>query len=145
VPSETQRRVGVGNKLPAVKKAEIVGALAQGMTLNEAASWCDVPKNTIQALLNDDEFRDLLNTAEDIAVNTILQEVATSVRRGIKELGPRSLEVLSAALSDEDGRVRLQAAGMVLRGSGMMDGGKELNIRVGLEGLVGNDSPASGD
>lgn len=129
---------GPGGTIPAAKKASIVMTLASGASVAETAAMHEVSINTIYTLQADDEgFRDMLQTASDVAVNTILAEVATNVRNQIKGLGPKALEVLTKALDSPDGRVALQAAGIVLRGTGIMDGGK-LDIRVGLENAVGS-------
>lgn len=134
-PSEGMKR-GVGNALPATKKAAIILSLASGASIQEASVMHEISRSTITSLMqNDPEFKDMLLEATDIAVNTVLAEVQTNVRAQVKSLGPKALEVLTKALDSDDGRVALQAAGIVLRGTGIMDGGK-LDIRVGLESAV---------
>lgn len=133
------------NRLPPAKRASICSAIASGMTVKEASVFHEVSVNTVYGLLSDPDFRDMLQIAEDEAVNAILAEVTSNVRNAVKTLGPKALEALEQALDSEDGRVKLQAAGMVLRGTGIMDGGKEINIRVGVEGAVGGDSSSFGD
>jgi hypothetical protein len=138
------QNVGLGNTLPAAKKAAIIMSLASGASVREAATNHGVSVSTITSLQRDDaEFRDMLQEASDIAVNTILAEVQTNVRNQVRALGPKALDVLKQALDSKDGRVALQAAGIVLRGTGIMDGGK-LEVRVGLESAVGTDT-AFGD
>jgi hypothetical protein len=131
------RAAGPGNTLPVAKKAAIILSLASGATVQEASIFHEVSRNTILGLMQkDEEFKGMLQDASDVAVNTILAEVQINVRNQVKSLGPKALEVLTKALDSEDGRVALQAAGIVLRGTGIMDGGK-LDIRVGLENAVG--------
>ena len=124
-------------QLSAAKKAALVLTLASGATIEETAVLHEVPRNAVYNLVRyDPKFREMLEIAEDTAVNTILAEVQTVVRAQVKMLGPKAMEVIAKALDGEDGRSALQAAGIVLRGTGVLDGGK-LDVRVGLEGAVG--------
>lgn len=138
-PSNGKRSTGLNHALPAAKKASIVMTLASGATVQEASVMHEVSRNTITDLMSHDEaFREMLQEASDVAVNTILAEVQTNVRNQVKALGPKALEVLTQALESKDGRVALQAAGIVLRGTGIMDG--KLEVRVGLESAVGGSA-----
>lgn len=142
----SQKR-GVSGKFPKTKKAQIAACLGMGMSIAQAALECDVSRNQISSLLRDDEFKELIQQIEDEAIQAMLSEVSTSVRRSIKELGPKAVEVLDASLNSEDSRVALQAAGLVLRSGALATVSEE---RTGWESAISNDSPknespASGD
>lgn len=117
----------------------------QGYQLKEAAEKFGLSKSTVYAWKTlDPEFQELLAQAEDAAVEAFLEEGVQQVRNQIMDLGPRAAQVLRDSLEHSDPKVRLQAAGMVLRHGG--GPAESLNV-MGFERALAatNDDPASGD
>ena len=129
-------------KAPA--KAKVVAALVEGLTVEQASVATGVPKNRILYWkANDDEFNEMLETVSEEVVNGILDYAVESVRNQIKNLGPKAIENIRAALDSEDERLAFQAAIGVLR-LGPFES-KDMNVRIGLEQYVNTLPDTQGD
>lgn len=142
--AERDRLVGVRNQMPVALKAKIVTCLATGMTMRAASEYLDIPRSTIRDLLhNDRKFRELLDAAEQAAVDAIIGDVVLIVKAGIKDLGELALRKVRIALEHDDPRVYMPAARLVLTGGGMVERSGRGNTQPatgGVEDDIGADS-----
>jgi transposase-like protein len=131
--SEQTSRLDHGDQT--IKQTMVVAALVQGATVAEAARRADVKPSLIRYWkANDERFNQMLEAAEERAVNAIIDEGIGNVRQQIKELGPMALAVLRSSLDSHDDRIKLTAAQQVLRIGGVME--RESVIKQGLESEI---------
>lgn len=124
--------------------ARAIAMLIEGYSAMEVARALDLPRRAISRWKEDyPEFTEMLERVDDEAAKIVLDEVRKTVREEIIELGPRAVQVMSAALEHADTRVALQAAALIMRNGG----GPGEHVSIGLEGMLAraSASPGSGD
>jgi hypothetical protein len=102
--------------------AKIVAALISSNNVKEAAKVAGVTPQKIHDLRrNDPAFREMLEAADEIATNRLIEDAIGNVRLRVKDLGTQATEVLADSLASHDERVRLQAASKVLQLAGVVE------------------------
>jgi len=142
---ETPRpRGNKGNAINRAVKARIIALLIQGYSIKDAALECGVNKHTVSDWrITDPEFQEMLAQAEDRAVEAFLEEGTKQALNQITDLSGRAAEVLKDSLNHTDPKVRLQAAGMVLRVMDRSVGGQGMGFERALSAT--EDDPSRGD
>lgn len=124
-------------------KAQVVACLVEGLNVREAARAVGVRHDAVYSWLQDDEeFQDMLATAEARVVDATISQAVEHAQTNIRALGPRAYERLKEALEHESARVYLPAVGYVLRYLGA-----ESEAKMSLEQTLAklDASPTAGD
>ena len=99
-----------------IVKAAVVADIIRGSTIRDAAMAHHLAPATVSHWRgHDEEFREMLDQAEDEVITALRKEATESALNDIRELMPDASRVLANAINGEDKRLAMQAATIILR------------------------------
>jgi hypothetical protein len=128
-----------------VKMSKVVSLLVQGHTVPEVSEATGIKRSTIHSWRDREDFQALLDEAAERASEALITEGVHQTTQRMKDLGPLAAEVIARELESTDPKVRLQAAGMVMRYGGPSE---KVQMTVGIERTLqalGSGDPIQGD
>lgn len=119
-----------GTRSPEVKQLAAL-ALAEGMSVTEAAETAGVARQTLWLWSNEDEE---FQAMRQHAMDDLRSEALGKARLTLERLGPVAVHRLGKALDSQDERVIVAAAKQIL--DRLPDFGQHYNVETSLEAII---------